>query len=159
MTLSALLGPRPAADHRFGFVVALRARLTDAYDAGRPEWMIAARWGNDGEYLSFAWTGTPVITTEAPRSLRPIRTALAWRPDWLATPHWLLRATLPDGVGVASAFVPAQGHVTVSGDLDIVSEGYDLRDAVRSAWRIEGARTPWIGEFVEAGFLSDVCGT
>jgi len=118
--------------------------------------MIAARWGNDGEYLSFAWTGTPATTPMAPRNLRPSRSALAVRPDWppsALAPDWLFRATLPEGVQVAGTFVPARGHVGVQGrgrDLRIVSEGYDLAEGQQSAWRIEAVRMPWIGEFIES---------
>jgi|ERR1700712_733783 hypothetical protein len=144
-----------------GFVVAMRAKLIgqSTPTPGEPppyEWMIVSRWGTDGEFVSIAWTSLPADPGEAPIHLRPLQSALAVSHEKPASGGWatfLLAPSLPCGINVAGAFVPAEGYVRLCGnslDLRMRSNGRCLIPDLRSAWHVNARRAPWIGDFIDA---------
>ncbi len=136
--------------------MAMRARLTIT---GRPpweEWIIVSRWGEAGEHLSVGRTRVPALPgQEAPIDLRPRQTALAsWSRSPLGSgpPAFLFVRRQPASVSVAGRFAPVEGHVRLYGDdamPRLRARGRCLAGVSGSAWYIEAARVPWIGEFVE----------
>jgi hypothetical protein len=144
-----------------GFVVAMRAKLIGlaAPFPGGPspcEWMIVSRWGMDGKYVSISWTSVPADPGEAPIHLKPRQSALAIGDDKSLPGDWanfLLAPSLPEGITVAGAFVPAEGYVRLCGNslgLRMRSDGRCLIPDLRSAWHVNARRAPWIGDFIDA---------
>lgn len=134
----------------------MRAKLI--VTAGPPlfEWIVASRWGADGEYLSIGWTFLPAASGDAPIDLTPRRALLAVKQEraaaW-APATFVLVSALPDRMTVAGDFVPAEGYVRLYGTgsrLRVRSKGRSLDPDLRPAWRIEATRANWIGAFVEA---------
>jgi hypothetical protein len=138
-----------------GFVVAMRAKLTNTSGTPHSEWMIVSRWGLDGEYISIGWTYVSVGPGDAPIYLTPSRTALALQQQpsgvWNPTTFRLV-PSLPEQLTVAGGFVPAEGYVQLYGSgqtLRMRSKGHGTEADSTSAWTIKATRAAWIGEFIE----------
>jgi len=61
---------------------------------------------------------------------------------------------LPASMSLAGDFAPAEGYVRLHGrgtGLRLISEGRCVGRAILSAWRVDAAREPWVGEFIENG--------
>jgi hypothetical protein len=138
-----------------GFVVAMRAKLTNTPHPPCFEWVIVSRWGTGGEHLSIGWTAQPALSGEAPINLAPVKTSLALRPPQTAadTPAmFILAPALPNEITVAGDFLPAEGYVHLYGrgaKLRVSLKGLCLSCPVRSYWEVEAARAAWLGEFIE----------
>jgi|SRR3984885_12125118 hypothetical protein len=145
----------PPCSTAHGFVVAMRAKLLNAPNPARFEWLIVSRWGNEGENLSIGWTSQPALSGEAPINLTPNKTSLAVLPPETAadTPAtFRLAPSLPGQVMVAGEFVPAEGYVRLYGaglSLRVRLKGLCLSCRVRSTWEVEASRAAWLGEFIE----------
>jgi hypothetical protein len=141
------------------------------------EWLIACRWGPDGEYLSIATAG-PIIDQVglfAPEAISPIHSlvgVLVSESQADASSTFLLTRQLPLQVELAGTFFPAEGYVLLQereefrlvcearyshscGWLDGREIRKDIPDpapgtAEAMAWRIEAVRHNWIGEFFPA---------
>jgi hypothetical protein len=158
MTTHTQAGITPCPRSR-GFVVAMRAKLINAYYPDRFEWVIVSRWGTEGEHLSIGWTHEPALAGEAPLHLSPNKTSLAVLPretaaETPATFH--LAPTLPNQITVAGDFLPAEGYVRLYGDgpnLRVRLKGQCLSCTVPSTWQIEATRAAWLGEFIEPGAM------
>lgn len=146
--------PAPSAP---GFVVAMRARIA----LGGPsiaEWLIVARWGAQGEYLSLGRTFRDARRGAAPINLAPVWTVVGRLLRLPPAGHasFLLTAA-PPAEAVAGAFAPAEGHVRLSGRpgaLRLFAEGMHadaghLERAWPTGWRLRGEQRAWIGEFME----------
>ncbi|HXT81946.1 MAG TPA: hypothetical protein VN702_20470 [Acetobacteraceae bacterium] len=166
-----------------GFVIALAGEVgTASYERPnrilreRREWLIAARWGRDGEYVSLSSTRqTPDTCSPAPIGLVPRITCLGV----LLSPGgkedvdtFLLVRRLPPGITVAGTFSPAYGYVRLYGpvgNLRLTAAARHSADVGRrdggliacnssqevacrrtgASWHIDARRRPWAGEFVE----------
>jgi len=156
--MNAMSKPVPPVAPRNGFVVAMRAAVTTAKGKPTWEWIIVSRWGAAGEYLSIGRTRVAAPSGKpAPIQLAPRQTALA---SMLRLPPadgaltFLLTQHLPASMSVAGDFAPAEGYVRLAGHnggLRLSIEGRCVGRAILSAWRVEAARAPWIGEFLENG--------
>lgn len=140
---------------RYGFVVAMRAKLSIEEGAVWREWIIAARWGTEGNYLSIARTFLPAPPARsAPIELVPRETALATvlrLPPISATETFLLARWPLFEVSLAGDFVPAEGFVQLRARGAVIglrAEGRCIH-GTRLAWRAEAVRVPWIGDFIE----------
>ncbi len=166
------------------FVVAMAAEIirseyekpTLVRSRGR-EWLIACRWGPDGEYLSIATAGAipAPVALLAPAAINPIHTLvgiLVSESEKDATSTFLLMRQPPLRLELAGTFFPAEGYVTLQQREDIRLIGNvryshscgwlngkeirkDIPDPAPSsaeamAWHIEAARRDWIGEFFPA---------
>jgi hypothetical protein len=141
MTSHTQTNTAPCARSR-GFVVAMRAKLINAYYPDRFEWVIVSRWGTEGEHLSIGWTHEPALAGEAPLHLSPNQTSLAVLPRETA-------AETPAG-----EFLPAEGYVRLYGaglSLRVRVKGQCLSCTVPSTWQIEATRAAWLGVFIEPG--------
>jgi hypothetical protein len=145
----------------------------------RREWLVVARWGVQGEFLTLSSTRSPppLGRAAAPIGLSPRCTCLgilaAEDPADGASSFILVRR-LPAGVVVAGTFAPADGFVRVLGDGPTLSlsgaarharcigwsgpasactDGPDpvLQSHSPAAWHIDAQRRPWVGEFVPRG--------
>jgi hypothetical protein len=143
----------------------------------RKEWLIVARWGAQGEYLTIGLThSTPDATSAAPVGLTPRRTFLGIRVSG-ADPGddgpFLLANSLPLDIPVAGTFIPAQGYIRLLGPPRdpcltawLVSPGASGCPGTQSqahqpgiravppgglAYFIEARRRYWPGEFLESG--------
>jgi hypothetical protein len=138
-----------------GFVVAMRAKLLNAPNPARFEWLIVSRWGSENENLSIGWTSQPAWPGEAPINLTPNKTSLAVLPRETATDTpatFRLSPSLPGQITVAGDFVPAEGYVRLYGaglSLRVRLNGLCLCCPVRSTWQVEASRAAWLGEFIE----------
>jgi hypothetical protein len=156
MTSHTQTNTAPCARSR-GFVVAMRAKLINAYYPDRFEWVIVSRWGTEGEHLSIGWTHEPALAGEAPLHLSPNQTSLAVLPRETAaeTPAvFQLAPTRPNEITVAGEFLPAEGYVRLYGaglSLRVRVKGQCLSCTVPSTWQIEATRAAWLGEFIEPG--------
>jgi hypothetical protein len=142
--------------HGVGFVVAMNARFTIADAPPAREWVIVSRWGSGGDYLSIARTFVAAAEGEtAPIQLTPRLTVLALLlrlPPAAARPAFLFAQALPDRVSLAGTFMPAEGYVRLLGRRDtprLHAEGRCLAQGGHSAWRVDGVRVSWFGEFIE----------
>ena len=145
----------PAERYGNGFVVAMLARTLGAGGPVRNEWIIVARWGTDGEYISMSWTDLLADTDDAPIDLSPKRTAIGMqqpRPRAGDCVQFQLIPALPEHVTVASLFVPSAGYIRLYGTgagLRLSSQGRAVTNEQPGTWRLSAARSPWVGEFIE----------
>ncbi len=163
------------------FVIAMAADIARS-DYARPslirtrgrEWLIACRWGPEGEYLSIATTGAlrDGSLPRAPEAIRPRHSmvaVLASESESDATSTFLLVRQLPVPLELAGTFFPADGYAVLQqrDDIRLVCEtryshscgwldGKEIRkdipdpapsSAEAMAWHIEALRQDWIGEF------------
>ena len=163
------------------FVIAMAADIARS-DYAKPslirtrsrEWLIACRWGPEGESLSSATTGNPLDAgaLQAPEAIRPRHSmvaVLASESETDATSTFLLVRQLPMPLELAGAFFPADGYAVLQqrDDIRLVCEtryshscgrldGKEIRkdipdpapsSAEAMAWHIEARRRNWIGEF------------
>jgi hypothetical protein len=171
------------------FVVAMAADIARS-DYAKPavirsrsrEWLIACRWGPDGEYLSIATAGAILDPRglAAPDAIAPIHSlvgVLVSESETEATSTFLLVRQLPGPIELAGTFFPADGYVllqqrdTISlisktryshscGWLDGKEIRKDIPDPAPSsaeamAWHIEAKRCNWIGEFISRPLLQE----
>jgi hypothetical protein len=171
------------------FVVAMAANIARS-DYARPtlirsrsrEWLIACRWGPEGEYLSIATAGAISDSTAllAPETISPIHSligVLASESEKEGCSTFLLVRQLPMPIELAGTFFPADGYVVLQQceDMRLIcktryshscgwSEGREVRkdipdpapsSADAMAWHIEATRRNWIGEFIPGGELTD----
>ena len=164
-----------------GFVIAMAANI-DFAACSLPsrildrsaEYLIASRWGGEGEFLAVSRTGRPCRPADAaPIGLTPQATwlglLLSEESDYSESRFLLLRQ-LPAGMVLAGRFVPADGYLRLSRAapwLHLRAEGRHADCADRSAcalhrrgraaraapsaltaWHVEANRLPWHGEFV-----------
>src|ERR1700751_3265437 len=105
------------------FVIAMAADIARS-DYPKPsqirtrsrEWLIACRWGPEGEYLSIATTGAlrDGSGLKAPEVIRPRHSmvaVLASESATDATSTFLLVRQLPIPIELAGTFFPADGYV------------------------------------------------
>jgi hypothetical protein len=165
------------------FVVAMAADIARS-DYAKPtlirsrsrEWLIACRWGPDGEYISIATAGpiTDPFGLVAPQTIAPIHSlfgVLVSESETDSTCTFLLVRQLPVGIELAGTFFPADGYVLLQqhddihlacktryshscGWLDGREVRKDIPDPAPSsaeamAWHIEARRRDWIGEFIQ----------
>jgi hypothetical protein len=171
------------------FVIAMAADIARS-DYAKPtlirsrsrEWLIACRWGPDGEYLSIATAGAMLDSRglAAPDAIAPIHSlfgVLVSESETEAASTFLLVRQLPFRVELAGTFFPADGYVllqqreTISlvcktryshsrGWLDGREVRKDIPDpapasAEAMAWHIEATRRSWIGEFISGATLQE----
>jgi hypothetical protein len=171
------------------FVVAMAADIARS-DYAKPtlirsrsrEWLIACRWGPDGEYLSIATAGRMLDPkgVVAPDAIAPIHSlfgVLASESENDATSTFLLVRQLPVPIELAGTFFPADGYVLLQqretigliskaryshscGWLDGREVRKDIPDPAPSsteamAWHIEAQRCRWIGEFISGSMLPE----
>jgi hypothetical protein len=164
------------------FVVAMAADIARS-DYAKPtlirsrsrEWLIACRWGPDGEYLSIATAGAILGASGAvaPGAIAPIHSlfgVLVSESEKDAVSTFLLVRQLPIPIGLAGTFFPADGYASLQqretitlvskaryshscGWLDGREIRKDIPDPAPSsveamAWHIEARRCSWIGEFI-----------
>jgi hypothetical protein len=163
------------------FVVAMAAEIARS-DYAKPtlirsrsrEWLIACRWGPEGEYLSIATAGAIIDANgqAAPASIAPIHSligVLVSESETEGSSTFLLVRQLPKPIELAGAFFPADGYALLQqrdtirlvckaryshscGWLDGKEIRKDVPDpapasAEAMAWHIEATRRHWIGEF------------
>ena len=141
------------------------------------EWLIACRWGPDGEYLSIATAGAiqDPLGLRVPAGISPIHSlvgVLVAESEAEATSTFLLVRQLPMPIELAGTFFPADGYVLLQqrDDIRLVAQtryshscgwldGREIRkdipdpapsSAEAMAWHIEATRRDWIGEFFPA---------
>jgi hypothetical protein len=171
------------------FVVAMAADIARS-DYARPtlirsrsrEWLIACRWGPEGEYLSIATAGAikDPRGLAAPDAISPIHSlfgVLASESETEASSTFLLVRQLPFPIELAGSFFPADGYVLLQqrealtlvcktryshscGWLDGKEIRKDIPDPAPSseeamAWHIEAIRRDWIGEFISGASLRE----
>lgn len=137
-----------------GFVVAMRSHSIGAAPSLGEEWLVVARWGPEGQYLSISWTDIAADAAEAPILLTPKRTVIGLRCERTRpqiTAFRLVRA-VPEGTTAGGTFIPAEGYALLYG----ANSGLRLRckasatdrDAA-ARWNLQATGATWIGEFVE----------
>ena len=171
------------------FVVAMAAEIARS-DYAKPtlirsrsrEWLIACRWGPDGEYLSIATAGAMLDGNgcAAPDAITPIHSLfglLVSESETEASSTFLLVRQLPGPVELAGTFFPADGYArlqqreTISlvsqtryshscGWLDGREVRKDIPDPAPSSaeamsWHIEAKRCDWIGEFISESIVRE----
>jgi hypothetical protein len=171
------------------FVVAMAADIARS-DYARPtlirsrsrEWLIACRWGPDGEYLSIATAGRMSDPSGhvAPDAIAPIHSlfgVLASESETDAASTFLLVRQLPIPIELAGTFFPADGYVLLQQreTISLISkiryshscgwfDGREVRkdvpdpapaSAEAMAWHIEAKRCSWIGEFISGSMLQE----
>jgi hypothetical protein len=164
------------------FVIAMAANIARS-DYARPrlirsrsrEWLIACRWGPDGEYLSIATAGAMLDPNgyAAPDAIAPIHSlfgVLVSESETEAASTFLLVRQMPVAIELAGTFFPADGYALLQqrDTIRLVSEvryshscgwldGREVRkdipdpapsSAEAMAWHIEAKRCNWIGEFI-----------
>jgi hypothetical protein len=164
------------------FVVAMAADIARS-DYAKPsiirsrsrEWLIACRWGPDGEYLSIATAGANLGPSGAvaPDAIAPVHSlfgVLVSESEKDAASTFLLVRQLPIPIELAGTFFPADGYASLQqretitlaskvryshscGWLDGREIRKDIPDPAPSsveamAWHIEARRCAWIGEFI-----------
>ena len=139
------------------------------------EWLIACRWGPEGEYLSIATAGpiTEPLALAAPQAITPIHSlfgVLVAESETQSTSTFLLVRQLPGAIELAGTFFPADGYVLLQDhdDIHLVckaryshscgwQDGKEIRkdipdpapsSAEAMSWHIEATRRDWIGEFI-----------
>lgn len=162
-----------------GFLVAMAANIGFAACAlpsrilhEAREYLIVARWGDEGEFISISRADILRNTAGAGSIvLEPTETWLALLlsedPGGAESRFLLLRA-LPEGTKVAGKFLPAEGYVLLQGDvaaLSLKAEGrhadcVDRHLSIESdradpagpseaiAWHVEAVQCPWPGDEV-----------
>ena len=164
------------------FVMAMAADIARS-DYAKPtlvhsrsrEWLIACRWGPEGEYLSIATAG-PISGPPgpfAPETISPIHSMVGVLvSDRQGTSTFLLMRQLPRQIELAGTFFPADGYVLLQQQEDICLvcetryshscgwlDGREIRkdvpdpapgSAEAMAWHVEAIRHSWIGEFFPA---------
>ncbi|HEY3679068.1 MAG TPA: hypothetical protein VGL45_10135 [Bradyrhizobium sp.] len=171
------------------FVVAMGAEIARS-DYAKPtlirsrsrEWLIACRWGPEGEYLSIATAGAMQNPGEraAPDAIAPVHSlfgVLASECEKDASSTFLLVRQLPGPIELAGTFFPADGFVRLQqserlgltcrtryshscGWLDGREVRKDIPDpapfsAEAMAWHIKAERCEWIGEFISESIRSE----
>jgi hypothetical protein len=171
------------------FVVAMAAEIARS-DYAKPtlirsrsrEWLIACRWGPEGEYLSIATAGAMQTPGQraAPDAIAPIHSlfgVLVSECEKSAASTFLLVRQLPVPIELAGTFFPADGFVRLQqretlnltcrtryshscGWLDGREVRKDIPDpapfsAEAMAWHIKAERCDWIGEFVSEPIRSE----
>ena len=171
------------------FVVAMAANIARS-DYAKPtlirsrsrEWLIACRWGPDGEYLSIATAGTIPDSSSraAPDSIAPIHSlfgVLVPESETDAASTFLLVRQLPMPIELAGTFFPADGYARLQQDetISLVSQtryshscgwldGREVRKDIPDpapysseamSWHIEAKRCDWIGEFIAHPMLPE----
>jgi hypothetical protein len=171
------------------FVIAMAADIARS-DYAKPavirsrsrEWLIACRWGPEGEYLSIATAGAILdpCGLAAPDAIAPIHSlfgVLVSESETEAASTFLLVRQLPGPIELAGTFFPADGYAllqqrdTISlisktryshscGWLDGKEIRKDIPDPAPSsaeamAWHIEAKRCNWIGEFISRPLLQE----
>jgi hypothetical protein len=169
------------------FVVAMAAEIARS-DYAKPtlirsrsrEWLIACRWGPDGEYLSIATAGAILDANgrTAPDAIAPIHSlfgVLVSESETSST--FLLVRQLPGPVELAGTFFPADGYARLQQreTISLVSKtryshscgwlaGREVRkdipdpapsSAEAMSWHIEAKRCDWIGEFIAEPVLRE----
>jgi len=164
------------------FVIAMAADIARS-DYAKPtlirsrgrEWLIASRWGPDGEYLAIATAGsiTEPLALAAPQAIAPIHSlfgVLVSESETDSTSTFLLVRQLPGSIELAGTFFPADGYVLLQqhDDMHLVCkaryshscgwlDGREIRkdipdpapsSAEAMSWHIEATRRDWIGEFI-----------
>lgn len=139
------------------------------------EWLIACRWGPEGEYLSIATAGLIAEShaLAAPQAITPIHSLfglLVSESETQSASTFLLVRQLPGGIELAGTFFPADGYVLMQdhGDIQLACkaryshscgwlDGKEIRkdipdpapySAEAMSWHIEATRCDWIGEFI-----------
>lgn len=137
------------------------------------EWLIACRWGPEGEFLSIATAGpiTDPLAVAAPQAIAPIHSLFGvLASETPSTSTFLLVRQLPGAIELAGTFFPADGYVLLQNHEDISLackaryshscgwlHGREIRkdipdpapySAEAMSWHIEAARRDWIGEFI-----------
>lgn len=171
------------------FVVAMAADIARS-DYAKPtlirsrgrEWLIACRWGPDGEYLSIATAGTMLDRGghTAPDAIAPIHSlfgVLVSESETQAISTFLLVRQLPVAIELAGTFFPADGYASLQQreSISLASEvryshscgwldGREIRkdipdpapsSAEAMAWHIQAKRCEWIGEFIPRPILNE----
>ena len=171
------------------FVVAMAGNIARS-DYAKPtlirsrsrEWLIACRWGPDGEYLSIATAGAMLDPRglAAPDTIAPIHSlfgVLVSESETESASTFLLVRQLPGPIELAGTFFPADGYALLQqrdticltskvryshscGCLDGKEIRKDVPDPAPSsaeamAWHIEAKRCHWIGEFISAPLLQE----
>jgi len=169
------------------FVVAMAADIARS-DYAKPtiirsrsrEWLIACRWGPDGEYLSIATAGAILGPSGAvaPDAIAPIHSlfgVLVSEKENAST--FLLVRQLPIPIELAGTFFPADGYALLQQreTINLVCktryshscgwrDGKEIRkdipdpapsSAEAMAWHIEATRRNWIGEFISGATLHE----
>ena len=165
------------------FVVAMGAEIARS-DYAKPtlihsrsrEWLIACRWGPEGEYLSVATTSAMQNPGErvAPDTIAPIHSlfgVLASECEEESSSIFLPVRQLPVPIELAGTFFPADGYLRLLQQDDKLTlscriryshscgwqDGREVRkdipdpapfSAEAMAWHIKGERCDWIGEFI-----------
>jgi hypothetical protein len=139
------------------------------------EWLIACRWGPEGEFLSIATAG-PItdplaLALAAPQAIAPIHSLFGvLASETPSTSTFLLVRQLPGAIELAGTFFPADGYVLLQNHDDIHLackaryshscgwlDGREIRkdipdpapySAEAMSWHIEATRRDWIGEFI-----------
>ena len=172
------------------FVIAMAADIARS-DYAKPtlirsrsrEWLIACRWGPDGEYLSIATAGAILDSRglAAPDAIAPIHSlfgVLISESETEATSTFLLVRQLPFPVELAGTFFPADGYALLQQQCETMSlvcktryshsrgwlDGREVRKDIPDpapasmeamAWHIEAKRRSWIGEFISESMLRE----
>ena len=171
------------------FVVAMAADIARS-DYAKPtlirsrsrEWLIACRWGPDGEYLSIATAGAMLDANgrAAPDAIAPIHSLfglLVSESETEASSTFLLVRQLPGPVELAGTFFPADGYARLQQreTISLVSktryshscgwqDGREIRkdipdpapsSAEAMSWHIEAKRCDWIGEFISESIVRE----
>jgi hypothetical protein len=171
------------------FLVAMAADIARS-DYAKPtlirghsrEWLIACRWGPDGEYLSIATAGAMLEPhgLAAPDAIAPIHSlfgVLVSESETERASTFLLVRQLPGPIELAGTFFPADGYVLLQqrdtirlvcetryshscGWMDGKEIRKDIPDPAPSsaeamAWHIQATRRNWIGEFIPEAALTE----
>jgi hypothetical protein len=171
------------------FVVAMAADIARS-DYAKPtlvrsrsrEWLIACRWGPEGEYLSIATAGAMLDSRgmAAPDAIAPIHSlfgVLVSESETESASTFLLVRQLPRLIELAGTFFPADGYALLQQreTISLVSktryshscgwlDGREIRkdipdpapySAEAMAWHIEAKRCKWIGEFISGSMLPE----
>jgi hypothetical protein len=141
---------------RSGFVLAMRAQVRQAEGGALREWLIVSRWGEGGRYLSLSRCLVHAVPgATAPIALTPRETMLATLlpvPRSERTPSFLFLRKLPPRIVLAGIFLPVDGYARLQGSdarMHLTAEGRYTRARGGGAWRMDGLRAPWPGEFLE----------
>ena len=171
------------------FVVAMAADIARS-DYAKPtlirsrsrEWLIACRWGSDGEYLSIATAGAILDPRglAAPDAIAPVHSlfgVLVAESETEAASTFLSVRQLPVPIALAGTFFPADGYALLQQreTISLVSktryshscgwlDGREIRkdipdpapsSAEAMAWHIEAKRCNWIGELISGSMLPE----